>query len=147
VTTSNAGEAGYDNFSSMFLVFQSSIWWIDIGANIHVCFDINMFTYYQATRDLSIMMGNRSYASILRIGMVDLKFTSGKIVQLKNVQHIPSRNKNLVSGSLFLRDVFKVVLEYLSTMKLVIYVRLCPMWLCVLVMNIDLFSASRFDAG
>ncbi|WVZ52934.1 hypothetical protein U9M48_003933 [Paspalum notatum var. saurae] len=39
------------------------------------------------------------------------KFTSGKIVRVKNVQHVPSMNKNLVSGSLLLRDGFKVVLE------------------------------------
>ncbi|WVZ50723.1 hypothetical protein U9M48_001951 [Paspalum notatum var. saurae] len=55
--------------------------------------------------------GNGSAASILGTGMVDLKFTLGKIVQLKNVQHVPSVNKNLISGSLLLRDGFKVVLE------------------------------------
>ncbi|WVZ67988.1 hypothetical protein U9M48_016987 [Paspalum notatum var. saurae] len=38
-------------------------------------------------------------------------FTSGKIVHSKNVRHVPSMNKNLVSGSLLLRDGFKVVLE------------------------------------
>jgi hypothetical protein len=43
--------------------------------------------------------------------MVDLKFTSGKIVQLKNVHHVPSMNKNLVSGTLLYRDGFKIVLE------------------------------------
>ncbi|KAK1603707.1 hypothetical protein QYE76_027380 [Lolium multiflorum] len=45
------------------------------------------------------------------VGTVDLKFTSGKIVQLSNVQHIPTMNKNLVSSSLLCRDGFKVVLE------------------------------------
>ena len=55
--------------------------------------------------------GNGSAASVLGTGTVDLKFTSGKIVQLKNVQHVPSMSKNFVSGSLLLRDGFKVVLE------------------------------------
>jgi hypothetical protein len=32
-------------------------------------------------------------------------------VQLKNVQHVPSMNMNLVSGSLLCRNDFKVVLE------------------------------------
>jgi hypothetical protein len=45
------------------------------------------------------------------VAMIDLKLTSEKIVQLKNVQHVPSINKNLVSGSLLCRDGFKVVLE------------------------------------
>jgi hypothetical protein len=46
------------------------------------------------------MMGNGSHATILGVGTVDLKFTSEKIKRLKNVQHAPSINKNLVSGSL-----------------------------------------------
>ena len=46
------------------------------------------------------MMGNGSHASVLGVGTVDLKFTSRKIVLLKNVQHAPLINKNLVSGSL-----------------------------------------------
>jgi hypothetical protein len=45
------------------------------------------------------------------VGTVDLKFTSGKIMQLKNVHHVPSINKNLVSGSLLCRDGFKIDLE------------------------------------
>src|SRR3954466_12771812 len=56
-------------------------------------------------------MGNGSHASVRGIGTVDLKFTSGKIVQLRNVQHVPTMKKNLVSGSLLCRDGFKVVLE------------------------------------
>ena len=32
-------------------------------------------------------------------------------MQLKNVQHVPTINKNLVSGSLLCKDGFKVVLE------------------------------------
>jgi hypothetical protein len=43
------------------------------------------------------------------VGTVYLKFTSGKIMQLKNVQHVPTIRKNLVSVSLLLRDGFKVV--------------------------------------
>jgi hypothetical protein len=56
-------------------------------------------------------MGNGSHASVRGVGTVDLKFTSGKIVQLKNVQHVPTIRNNLVSVSLLLRYGFKVVLE------------------------------------
>jgi hypothetical protein len=58
-----------------------------------------------------VMMENGSHASVCGVGMVDLKLTSEKIVQLRNVQCVPSINKNLVSGSLLCRDGFKVVLE------------------------------------
>jgi hypothetical protein len=56
-------------------------------------------------------MENGSHTSVRGVGTVDLKFTSGKIVHLKNVQHVPTIRKNLVSISLLLRDEFKVVLE------------------------------------
>ena len=45
------------------------------------------------------------------VGTVDLKFTSGKIVQLRNVLHVPSIKKNLVSGSHLMKDGFKLVFE------------------------------------
>jgi hypothetical protein len=58
-----------------------------------------------------VMMGNGSHASVYGVGTVDLKLTLGKIVQLRNMQHVPSINRNLVNGSLLYRDDFKVVLE------------------------------------
>ena len=56
-----------------------------------------------------MLMENGSHASVCGVGTIDLKFTSGKIVQMKNVQHVPTMNKNLVSGSLLCKDGFKVV--------------------------------------
>jgi hypothetical protein len=53
-----------------------------------------------------VMMENGSHASVHGISTIDLKLTSGKIMQ-----HVPSMNKNLVNGSLLWRDDFKVVLE------------------------------------
>jgi hypothetical protein len=54
-------------------------------------------------------MGNRSH--VHGLGTVILKFTSRKMVLLKNVQHVPSIKKNLVSGSLLCRDGYKLVFE------------------------------------
>ena len=92
-------------------VCNSPDWWIDTGANTHVCSDVSMFSSYQVARTSSVLMGNGSRASVRGVGTVDLKFTSGKTIQLKNVQHVPSINKNLVSGSLLCRDGFKLVFE------------------------------------
>ncbi|KAK1631219.1 hypothetical protein QYE76_005534 [Lolium multiflorum] len=63
-------------------------------------------TVLSVARTSSVLMGNGSRASVRGVGTVDLKFTSGKTIQLKNVQHVPSINKNLVSGSLLCRDGF-----------------------------------------
>ena len=56
-------------------------------------------------------MGNGSHAHVLGAGTVVLKFTSGKTVLLKNMQHVPSIKKNLVSSSQMCRDGFKIVFE------------------------------------
>ena len=90
--------AGYGIFPTVFSVCHSPEWWIDTGANVHVCADISMFSSYQVAGTFSVLMGNGSHASVHGVGTVDLKFTSGKIVRLKNVHHVPAINKNLVSG-------------------------------------------------
>jgi hypothetical protein len=92
-------------------VFQSTTWWLDSSANIHMCSDASLFSSYQVAWDSSVMMGNGSHASVYGVDMVNLKLTLGKIMLLKNIHHVPSINKNLVSGSLLCRDGFKVVLE------------------------------------
>jgi hypothetical protein len=56
-------------------------------------------------------MGNNSNAFVGGVGTIVLKFTSRKSMQLKNVQHIPSINKNLVRGSLLCKAGFKLVFE------------------------------------
>jgi hypothetical protein len=99
-------DAGYGIFPTILSVCHSPEWWIDTGANIHVCADIFMFSSYQVAWAGSMLMGNGSRAFVQGVDTVNLKFTSGKIVQLKNVQHVPSINKNLVSGSLLCRDGF-----------------------------------------
>jgi hypothetical protein len=73
-------DAGYGTFPTILSVCHSSEWWIDTGANIHVCADISMFSSYQVARASSMMMGNGSRAFVQGIGTVNLKFTSGKTV-------------------------------------------------------------------
>ena len=90
---------------------NSTEWWMDTGANVHVCADISLFSSYQAGDTGALLMGNGSHARVLGVGTVILKFTSGKTVLLKNVQHVPSIKKNLVSGSQLCRDGYKIVFE------------------------------------
>jgi hypothetical protein len=56
-------------------------------------------------------MGNGLCAHVLGAGTINLKFTSGKTVLLKNVQHVSFIKKNLVSGSMMCRDGYKIILE------------------------------------
>jgi hypothetical protein len=43
----DGGTSKYDNLlPRILLVFHSPDWWVDIGANIHVCTDISLFFSY-----------------------------------------------------------------------------------------------------
>ena len=112
VISKAGGTSGYSILLPTVLsVFCSLEWWMDTRANIHVCADISLFSSYQAGGTSSLLMGNRSHACVLGVGTVNLKFTSGKTVQWKNVQHVPTIKKNIVSGSLLCRDGYKLVFE------------------------------------
>lgn len=46
---------------------------------------ISILSSYLGIQDSSVMIGNGSYDSVHVVGIVDLKFTSKKIVQLNNM--------------------------------------------------------------
>jgi hypothetical protein len=62
VVVSEAGGSGYE--PKILLACQSIDWWLDTGANIHVCSDLNLFSTYQVANGCSILMGNGSRAAI-----------------------------------------------------------------------------------
>jgi len=49
---------------------------MDTGANVHVCANISLFSSYQVDDTGALLMGNGSYARVLGVGMVILKFHS-----------------------------------------------------------------------
>jgi hypothetical protein len=107
-----AGTSRHGNIlPTVFSICHSPEWWINTGANIYVCADISLFSSYQARGAGSLLMGNGSHARVLGVGTVNLNLTSGKTMRLKNVHHVSTIKKNLVSGSLFCRDGFKLVFE------------------------------------
>ena len=63
----NAGEEnrGNGNLPSVFSAFQSTnTWWLDTGANVHVCADASLFSSYQVAQDSSVLMENGSHAFV-----------------------------------------------------------------------------------
>ena len=55
-------------------------------------------------------MGNTATARIAGTGKVMLNMTSGKVLTLINVLHLPTIRKNLVSAALLVKNGFKCVL-------------------------------------
>lgn len=98
--------------SEVNLVANTKEWWIDTGATRHVCCDKNMFsTYQEINHGEQLFMGNASTSTVQGIGNIVLKMTSGKELTLNNVLHVPDIRKNLVSGSLLVRNGFRAVFE------------------------------------
>ncbi|GJV56068.1 zinc finger, CCHC-type containing protein [Tanacetum coccineum] len=82
------------------------------GATVHVCKDRCWFKTYESLNDGSILhMGNESTALVHGRGCVDLRFSSGKVVSLLNVLHVPNIRKNLVSSSVLNNCGYKQVIE------------------------------------
>ena len=87
-------------------------WWIDTGATRHICDDKNLFSEYKHMDDgEKLYMGNSSASKVEGKGNVLLKFTSGKVVTLTDVLHVPEIRKNLVSGPILSKKGFKLVFE------------------------------------
>ena len=77
-----------------------------------MCKDRSWFKTYESLNDGSILhMGNESTALVHGRGCVDLRFSSGKIVTLFNVIHVPDIRKNLVSSSVLNNHGYKQVIE------------------------------------
>nr|GEV19646.1 zinc finger, CCHC-type [Tanacetum cinerariifolium] len=88
-------------------------WRVDSGATMHMCKDKCWFKTYESLNDGSILyMGNESTALVYGCGCVDLRFSSGKVVSLLNVLHVPTIRKNLVSSSVMNNCGYKQVIEY-----------------------------------
>ncbi|GJU23224.1 zinc finger, CCHC-type containing protein [Tanacetum coccineum] len=87
-------------------------WWVNSGAIVHVCKDRCWFKTYESLNDGSILhMGNESTALVHGRGYVNLRFSSGKIVSLFNVLHVPNIRKNLVSSNVLNNCGYKQVTE------------------------------------
>ncbi|KAI5333799.1 hypothetical protein L3X38_023931 [Prunus dulcis] len=90
---------------------SNSDWWLDSGANVHVCFDKRFFKNYQNSSGGSVTLGNDTVAQVRGIGEVELKMTSGKTLTLKDVRHVPEVRRNLISGSSLVKQGYKIVME------------------------------------
>ena len=93
------------------LVGNPKEWFLDSGATRHICSAKEAFATYTPTEyDEDLFMRNTTTARISGSGKVMLKITSGKVLTLNNVLHVPTIRKNLVSVALLVKNGFKCVL-------------------------------------
>ena len=75
-------------------------WWLDTGASRHVCHNLSLFRKYNEIKDKNILLGDHLTTKVAGVGEVELKFTFGKTLVLKEALHTPEIRKNLVSRCL-----------------------------------------------
>jgi len=92
-------------------VFNSNDWFINSGANVHVCADKKLFSLYQETSTRTVNMGNGSIEHVLGVGQVKLELSSRNYLILNGVFHVSEIRKNLISTSLLVQQGYKVVFE------------------------------------
>ncbi|KAL0439894.1 UNVERIFIED_CONTAM: Retrovirus-related Pol polyprotein from transposon RE1 [Sesamum latifolium] len=112
VSTSGATEGYVSVQPELLTIYEPCDWLIDTGANVHVCVDKSLFVSYQAITGRTVRMGNSSTAEVLGIGSVDLKFPSGRILSLQRVHHIPTVRRNIISGSVIVREGYELVFKF-----------------------------------
>uniref|UniRef100_A0A1S4BS18 Retrovirus-related Pol polyprotein from transposon TNT 1-94-like beta-barrel domain-containing protein n=1 Tax=Nicotiana tabacum TaxID=4097 RepID=A0A1S4BS18_TOBAC len=89
------------------LVGNSNEWWIDSGATRNVCAIKEAFaTYSTIGPEEEISMGNNATTKIESYGKIFLKMTSGKVLTINNVLHVPTIRKNLVFTYLLVKNRF-----------------------------------------
>ncbi|XP_070047056.1 uncharacterized protein [Nicotiana tomentosiformis] len=87
------------------LVGNLNEWWIDSGPTRHVCAVKEAFaTYSTAGPKEELSMGNTAATKIEGYGKIFLKMTSGKVLTLNNVLHVPTIRKNLDSTYLLVKN-------------------------------------------
>ncbi|KAL0335031.1 UNVERIFIED_CONTAM: Retrovirus-related Pol polyprotein from transposon TNT 1-94 [Sesamum radiatum] len=111
-STSGATEGYVSVQPELLTIYEICDWLIDTGANVHVFADKSLFVSYQTITGKTVSMGNSSTAEVLGIGSVDLKFPSGRILSLKRVHHVPTVRRNIISGSVIVREGYELAFKF-----------------------------------
>ena len=96
-------------------------WWFDSSAMMHVCNKEQYKTYDESYIEQQVQMDNHNEAKVLEKGTVEVNMSSGKMMILTNVFHVPNIKKNLMSANLLCKSGVKAgVKAILESDKLIL---------------------------
>ena len=86
---------------------------VDFGATRHICGNRSAFTFYTTVKEgkEQVSVGNSRSSPMIGKGKVLLKLTSGKVLALNDVLHVPDICWNLVSVSLLGKARVKIMFK------------------------------------
>uniref|UniRef100_A0A803Q6S7 CCHC-type domain-containing protein n=1 Tax=Cannabis sativa TaxID=3483 RepID=A0A803Q6S7_CANSA len=104
---------GYDSASVLVITKndRDKVWIIDSGCSFHICPDKSQFSNYQSRNSGTVKLGDNHSCSIQGIGTIKLQLDNGKVVELKQVRHVPDLKRNLISVAMLDHEGFKVKIE------------------------------------
>ncbi|KAL0298549.1 UNVERIFIED_CONTAM: hypothetical protein Sradi_6514700 [Sesamum radiatum] len=111
-STSRATERYVSVQPELLTIYELCDWLIDTGANMHFWADKSLFASYRTITGNKVSMGNSITAEVLGIGSVDLKSPSGRILSLKRVHHILTIRRNIISGSVIVREGYELACKF-----------------------------------
>ena len=99
------GNKSVFNLETNLVSVSSSSWWFDTASPIHVITSMQGYLRKRVPSkdEARISSGNGNRVAVKAIGVVRLVFPSGFVLDLEDVLCIPSMQRNLVSGSLFVK--------------------------------------------
>ncbi|GJX28768.1 hypothetical protein Tco_0236847, partial [Tanacetum coccineum] len=74
-------------------------WYLFFCSSAHVCYSRDMFVDYNPVINHEVILDNNDHVDVAGTGTVVLRFTTGKVLTLSNVLHIPEISKCVVSVS------------------------------------------------
>ncbi|RVW94193.1 hypothetical protein CK203_034801 [Vitis vinifera] len=95
------------------MVTNMKDWVVNFGATRHICGNKSAFTSYTTLKeeDEQIFMGDSRSNPMIGKGKVLLKLTSGKVLALSDVLHVPDIHWNLVSISLLRKAEVRILFD------------------------------------
>lgn len=85
-------------------------WYLASRCTVHVCNSRDMFVDYQPLSCHEVILDNNDHVEVAGIGSVVLRLTTGKVLTLTNVFHIPTIRKCLVSIGKLVESGFSISL-------------------------------------
>lgn len=89
------------------MIEDTESWWVDSGTTRHVCKNKDFFKTLEEEDGIVLYMGNAPSTQVKGVGTVEIEFTSGKVLTLKNVYYVPEVRKNLISVPLLNKSGFE----------------------------------------